>query len=148
VKTDINISVRALRRSLMPLNSYHAVAIGLGGRDLTEIVSAQSHNIRRPREGWYDESDATDERVFAEAEVQRAAGHRVSARDRYRAQQIISAPPNSSCTATTKNREFIALTRNRSAHVNSAACYLIVSREDWFRSPGSAAPHLAAKWPQ
>jgi hypothetical protein len=36
-------------------------------------------------EGWYDEWDATDERVFAEAEAQRAAGHRVSARDRYRA---------------------------------------------------------------
>ncbi len=54
-----------------------------GAADFGEVMSTVNRIASGDDEGWYTEWNATAERVFAEAEKQRAAGHRVSARDGY-----------------------------------------------------------------
>ena len=54
-----------------------------GAADFGEVMSTINRIASGDDEGWYTEWNATAERVFAEAEKQRAAGHRVSARDGY-----------------------------------------------------------------
>jgi len=58
-------------------------AASYGASELGEVMSTVQRVPSGDDEAWYTEWNATAERVFAEAEAQRAAGHRVSARDGY-----------------------------------------------------------------
>ena len=58
-------------------------AASYGASELGEVMSTVQRIPSGDDEAWYTEWNATAERVFAEAEAQRAAGHRVSARDGY-----------------------------------------------------------------
>src|SRR5579871_1477636 len=58
-------------------------ASSYGASELGEVMATVSRIRSGDAGSWYDEWNATAERVFAEAEAQRAADHRVSARDGY-----------------------------------------------------------------
>jgi hypothetical protein len=58
-------------------------AASYGASEFGEVMTTVGRIASGDYDGWYNEWDATAERVFAEAEAQRAAGHRVSARDGY-----------------------------------------------------------------
>lgn len=58
-------------------------ASSYGASEFGEVMATVSRIRSGDDNSWYDEWNATAERVFAEAEAQRAAGRRVSARDNY-----------------------------------------------------------------
>jgi len=58
-------------------------ASSYGASDFGEVMATVNRIPSGDDEAWYTEWNATAERVFTEAEAQRAAGHRVSARDGY-----------------------------------------------------------------
>jgi pimeloyl-ACP methyl ester carboxylesterase len=58
-------------------------ASSYGASEFGEVMATLNRITSGDDNGWYDEWNATAERIFAEAEAQRAAGHRVSARDGY-----------------------------------------------------------------
>jgi pimeloyl-ACP methyl ester carboxylesterase len=58
-------------------------AASYGASEFGEVMTTVGRIASGDYDGWYNEWNATAERVFAEAEAQRAAGHRVSARDGY-----------------------------------------------------------------
>ncbi|OWK46458.1 alpha/beta hydrolase family protein [Fimbriiglobus ruber] len=58
-------------------------ASSYGASEFGEVLATVSRIASGDYEGWHAEWNVTAERVFAEAEAQRAAGHRVSARDGY-----------------------------------------------------------------
>ena len=58
-------------------------ASSYGASEFGEVMATVNRIRSGDDNSWYDEWNATAERVFAEAEAQRAAGHRVSARDNY-----------------------------------------------------------------
>src|ERR1700749_2021545 len=58
-------------------------ASSYGGSEFGEVMATVSRVTSGDYDGWYTEWNATAERVFAEAQAQHAAGHRVSARDGY-----------------------------------------------------------------
>ena len=58
-------------------------ASSYGASEFGEVMATLNRITSGDDNGWYNEWNATAERIFAEAEAQRAAGHRVSARDGY-----------------------------------------------------------------
>jgi pimeloyl-ACP methyl ester carboxylesterase len=58
-------------------------ASSYGASEFGEVMATVDRITSGDDNSWYDEWNATAERVFTEAEAQRAAGHRVSARDGY-----------------------------------------------------------------
>jgi pimeloyl-ACP methyl ester carboxylesterase len=58
-------------------------ASSYGASEFGEVMATVERITSGDDNSWYEEWNATAERVFAEAEKQRAAGHRVSARDNY-----------------------------------------------------------------
>src|ERR1700678_567119 len=58
-------------------------AASYGSSEFGEVMASLNRIASGDVDSWYNEWNATAERVFAEAEAQRAAGHRVSARDGY-----------------------------------------------------------------
>jgi pimeloyl-ACP methyl ester carboxylesterase len=54
-----------------------------GGSEFGEVMTTVSRITSGDYDSWYDAWNATADRVFAEAETQRAAGHLVGARDSY-----------------------------------------------------------------
>jgi pimeloyl-ACP methyl ester carboxylesterase len=58
-------------------------ASSCGASEFGEVMAAANRITSGDYDSWYNEWNATAERIFAEAEAQRAAGHRVSARDSY-----------------------------------------------------------------
>ena len=56
-------------------------ASSYGGSEFGEVMASLNRIRSSDYEGWYNDWNATAERIFAEADSQRAAGHRVSARD-------------------------------------------------------------------
>src|SRR5271154_1706731 len=58
-------------------------ASSYGASEFGEVLAAVNRIISGDADSWYDEWNAAAERVFAEAEAQLKAGHRVSARDGY-----------------------------------------------------------------
>jgi pimeloyl-ACP methyl ester carboxylesterase len=54
-----------------------------GASEFGEVMATVSRITSGDNDSWYNEWNATAERVFAEAEAQFAAGHRISARDSY-----------------------------------------------------------------
>ena len=58
-------------------------ASSYGASEFGEVMATATRITSGDNDSWYDEWNATAERVFAEAEAQRAAGHRISARDSY-----------------------------------------------------------------
>src|ERR1700755_30839 len=58
-------------------------ASSYGASEFGEVMATVNRITSGDDNGWDNEWNATAERVFAEAEAQRAAGHRVSARDGY-----------------------------------------------------------------
>src|SRR5271155_2336925 len=58
-------------------------ASSYGASEFGEVMAAVDRITSGDYDSWYNEWNATVERIFVEAEAQRAAGHRVSARDGY-----------------------------------------------------------------
>jgi hypothetical protein len=58
-------------------------ASSYGASEFGEVMAAVDRITSGDYDSWYNEWNATAERIFAEAEAQRVAGHRVSARDSY-----------------------------------------------------------------
>jgi pimeloyl-ACP methyl ester carboxylesterase len=58
-------------------------ASSYGASEFGEVMATVSRITSGDNESWYNEWNATAERVFAEAEAQLAAGHHISARDSY-----------------------------------------------------------------
>jgi len=58
-------------------------ASSYGASEFGEVMATVNRITSGDVDSWYNEWDAIAARVFAEAEAQRAAGHRVSARDSY-----------------------------------------------------------------
>src|SRR3984957_2866822 len=58
-------------------------ASSYGASEFGEVMATVNRITSGDSDSWYDEWNATAERVFAEAEAQLAAGHRISARDSY-----------------------------------------------------------------
>jgi pimeloyl-ACP methyl ester carboxylesterase len=58
-------------------------ASSYGASEFGEVMATVNRITSGDIDGWYNEWNATAERVFAEAEGQLAAGHRISARDSY-----------------------------------------------------------------
>jgi hypothetical protein len=56
-------------------------ASSYGASEFGEVMATVNRIIPGDYDSWYNEWNATAERVFAEAEAQLAAGHRISARD-------------------------------------------------------------------
>jgi hypothetical protein len=58
-------------------------AASYGSSEFGEVMASLNRITSGDDEGWYNEWNATAERISAEADAQLAAGHRVSARDGY-----------------------------------------------------------------
>ena len=58
-------------------------AASYGSSEFGEVMASLNRITFGDYEGWYNEWNATAERISAEADAQLAAGHRVSARDGY-----------------------------------------------------------------
>jgi pimeloyl-ACP methyl ester carboxylesterase len=58
-------------------------ASSYGASEFGEVMATVNRITSGDNDSWYSEWNATAERVFIEAEEQRAAGHRISARDSY-----------------------------------------------------------------
>ena len=58
-------------------------ASSYGASEFGEVMATVNRITSGDNDSWYNEWNATAERVFAEAEAQLAAGHRISARDSY-----------------------------------------------------------------
>src|SRR5271156_4444114 len=58
-------------------------AASYGASEFGEVMASLNRITSGDYEGWYNEWNATAERISAEADAQLAAGHRVSARDGY-----------------------------------------------------------------
>jgi pimeloyl-ACP methyl ester carboxylesterase len=58
-------------------------ASSYGASEFGEVMATVNRITSGDSDSWYDEWNAAAERVFAEAEGQRTAGHRISARDSY-----------------------------------------------------------------
>jgi pimeloyl-ACP methyl ester carboxylesterase len=58
-------------------------ASSYGASEFGEVLATVNRITSGDAASWYEEWDATAARVFAEAEAQKTAGHRVSARDGY-----------------------------------------------------------------
>ena len=58
-------------------------ASSYGASEFGEVMETVNRITSGDNDSWYNEWNATAERVFAEAEAQLAAGHRISARDSY-----------------------------------------------------------------
>jgi pimeloyl-ACP methyl ester carboxylesterase len=58
-------------------------ASSYGASEFGEVMATVSRIASGNSDSWYDEWNATAERVFAEAEAQFGAGHHISARDSY-----------------------------------------------------------------
>ncbi len=58
-------------------------ASSYGASEFGEVMATVNRIASGDQDSWYNEWNATAERVFAEAEAQHAAGHRISARDSY-----------------------------------------------------------------
>jgi pimeloyl-ACP methyl ester carboxylesterase len=58
-------------------------ASSYGASEFGEVMATVGRIASGDNDSWYNEWNSTAERVFAEAEAQGAAGHRVSARDGY-----------------------------------------------------------------
>jgi hypothetical protein len=58
-------------------------AASYGASEFGEVMASLNRITSSDYEGWYNEWNATAERISAEADAQLAAGHRVSARDGY-----------------------------------------------------------------
>jgi pimeloyl-ACP methyl ester carboxylesterase len=58
-------------------------ASSYGASEFGEVMATVNRITSGDYDSWYDEWNATAERIFAEAEAQRAADHRISARDSY-----------------------------------------------------------------
>src|SRR5580698_1252512 len=58
-------------------------ASSYGASEFGEVMATVSRITSGDIDSWYDEWNGTAGRVFAEAEAQLAAGHRISARDSY-----------------------------------------------------------------
>src|SRR5580698_9727496 len=58
-------------------------ASSYGASEFGEVMATVNRIASGDADSWYDEWDATAARVFAEAEAQKVAGHRVSARDSF-----------------------------------------------------------------
>jgi pimeloyl-ACP methyl ester carboxylesterase len=58
-------------------------AASYGSSEFGEVMASLNRITSGDYDGWYNEWDATAERISAEADAQLAAGHRVSARDGY-----------------------------------------------------------------
>ena len=58
-------------------------ASSYGASEFGKVMATVNRITSGDNDSWYNEWNATAERVFAEAEAQLAAGHRISARDSY-----------------------------------------------------------------
>ena len=58
-------------------------ASSYGASEFGEVMATVNRITSGDNDSWYNEWNATAEHVFADAEAQFTAGHRISARDNY-----------------------------------------------------------------